>query len=98
MPDRYLESQVYPLPQDIARLIGAGEFDLALKLIECRLREPLPAALRARLEAEQKLLPCLPDTYTLSHKELLRELQERVKDFTAQELDELLLNGKLDFI
>ncbi|MBQ7657021.1 MAG: transglutaminase domain-containing protein [Clostridia bacterium] len=98
MPDRYLESQVYPLPQDIARLIGAGEFDLALKLIARRLREPLPAALRARLEAEQKLLPCLPHTYTLSHEDLLRELQERVKDFTARELDELLLNGKLDFI
>ena len=37
MPDRYLESLVCPLPDDIARLIGAGEIDLALQLIERRL-------------------------------------------------------------
>ena len=39
MPDRYLESLVCPLPDDIARLIGAGEIDLALQLIERRLKE-----------------------------------------------------------
>ncbi len=98
MPDRYLESLVCPLPKDIAALKGAGEFDLALQLIERRLKEPLPDMLKTRLETERFLLPKLAGSYTLSHEELLAELQKRVPDFTADELNELLLNGKLDFI
>ncbi len=98
MPDCYLESLVCPLPKDIAALKGAGEFDLALQLIERRLKEPLPKMLKNRLETERFLLPKLAGSYTLSHEELLAEMQKRVPDFTAGELDELLLNGKLDFI
>lgn len=98
MPDRYLESLVCPLPDDIARLIGAGEIDLALQLIERRLKEPLPEMLKTRLETERFLLPKRVRSYTLSHEELLSEMRKRVPDFTADELNELLLNGKLDFL
>ncbi|MBQ7655656.1 MAG: transglutaminase domain-containing protein, partial [Clostridia bacterium] len=98
MSDRYLESLVCPLPKDIAALKGAGEFDLALQLIERRLKEPLPDMLKTRLETEKFLLPKLAENYTLSHEDLLAEMQKRVPDFTAEELNELLLNGKLDFI
>ena len=98
MSDRYLESLACPLPKDIAALKGAGEFDLALQLIERRLREPLPSMLKTRLETERLLLPKLAGSYTLSHEELLAEIRRRVPDFTAEELNEFLLNGKLDFI
>ncbi|MBR5108895.1 MAG: transglutaminase domain-containing protein [Clostridia bacterium] len=98
MSDRSLESLSCPLPKDIAALKGAGEFDLALQLIERRLREPLPAMLKTRLETERFLLPKLAGSYTLSHEELLNEMQRRVPDFTAEELNTFLLNGKLDFI
>ena len=98
MPDRYLESLVCPLPDDIARLIGAGEIDLALQLIERRLKEPLPEMLKTRLETERFLLPKRIKSYTLSHEELLAEMQKRIPDFTADELNGLLLNGKLDFL
>ena len=98
MPDRYLESLVCPLPKDIAALKGAGEFDLALQLIERRLKEPLPDMLKTRLEAEQVLMPKLAGSYTLSHEDLLAEMQKRIPDFSSEELNELLLNGKLDFI
>ena len=98
MSDRYLESLVCPLPKDIAALKGAGEFDLALQLIERRLKEPLPDMLKTRLETEKFLLPKLAESYTLSHEDLLAEMQKRVPDFTAEELNELLLNGKLDYI
>ena len=95
MPDRYLESLVCPLPDDIARLIGAGEIDLALQLIERRLKEPLPEMLKTRLETERFLLPKRVKSYTLSHEELLAEMQKRIPDFTADELNGLLLNGLL---
>lgn len=98
MSDRYLESLVCPLPKDIAALKGAGEFDLALQLIERRLKEPLPDMLKTRLETERFLLPKLAESYSLTHEDLLAEMRKRVPDFTAEDLNEFLLNGKLDFI
>ena len=99
MPDRYLESLVCPLPEDIAHLKGAGEFDLALQVIDRRLANPgLPAMLRQRLETEKMFLRRLPGCYTLDKQALLNEMRERVPDFQKAEIDEFLLDGKLDFI
>ena len=97
MSDRYLESLVCPLPEDIARLKGAGEYDLALALIRRRLGQPLPEMLKTRLEAEAYLLPQLSEQYSLTEAELLSRLQEKVEDFTPEELHGLLLDGLLDF-
>ena len=98
MLDLYLSSLVCPLPEDIAHLKGAGEFDLALALIEERLAGDLPSMLRQRLEAEKYLLPQLANAYTLTHEQLLLAMRQRVKSFTDQELEELLSRGLLDFI
>lgn len=99
MPDRYLESLVCPLPEDIAHLKGAGEYDLALRVIERRLERDLPQMLRQRLETERMFLQRLPKCYTLKKEDFLAEMRERgPADFSEEELDELLLDGKLDFI
>ncbi|MBR1607463.1 MAG: transglutaminase domain-containing protein [Clostridia bacterium] len=98
MPDRCLQSLVCPLPEDIKNLKGAGEFDLALALIEERLAGDLPAMLRQRLEVEKYLLPQLANAYTLTHEQLLLAMRQRVRSFTDQELEKLLSEGKLDFI
>lgn len=98
MPDRYLQSLLCPLPEDIAHLKGAGEYDLALELIERRLQRPLPRMLRTRLETERDFLKRLPDDYPLTHEQLLLAMRQRVKSFTDQELQTLLADGKLDFI
>ena len=99
MPDRYLESLVCPLPEDIAHLKGVGEYDLALKVIERRLERDLPKMLRQRLETERMFLQRLPKCYTLKKEDFLAEMRERgPADFSEKELDELLLDGKLDFI
>lgn len=99
MPDRYLASLACPLPEDIAHLKGAGEFALALKVIDRRLARPgLPQMLRQRLETEKMFLRRLPGCYTLNTAAFLQEMRERVPDFKEEELDELLLDGKLDFI
>ena len=37
MPDTFLQSLSCPLPEDIAHLKGAGEYELALRLIDRRL-------------------------------------------------------------
>ena len=98
MPDRYLESLLCPLPEDIAHLKGAGEYELALELIDRRLAKPLPRMLKTRLEAEKRLLAGLPQAYTLTHEQLLLALRQRIPSFQDKELQALLLDGKLDFI
>ena len=98
MHDLYLQSLVCPLPEDIRNLKGAGEFDLAMALIEERLAGDLPQMLRQRLEAEKYLLPQLANAYTLTHEQLLLAMRQRVRSFTDQELENLLSRGLLDFI
>ena len=98
MPDRYLQSLVCPLPEDIRRLKEAGEITLAQEAIRCRLQRPLPRMLRERLETELLFLSRLPDAYPLTHEELLLAMRRRVKSFTDAELQALLAEGLLDFI
>lgn len=98
MPDRYLASLVCPLPEDIAHVKGAGEYELALRMIEKRLQRDLPHMLRQRLETERMFLLRLPRCYTLNTAAFLAEMREQVADFSEDELEELLLDGKLDFI
>ena len=98
MPDRYLESLTCPLPEDIARLKGAGEISLALELIDKRLAGPLPGIMRTRLEAERILLPQWAGNYPYTHEQLLLAIRERVHSFTDQELQDFLAAGLLDFI
>ena len=71
MPDRDLQSLVCPLPEDIAALKGAGEFSLALEMIDRRLQEPLPQMLKTRLEAERRLLPRLAAYFDTTADDLL---------------------------
>lgn len=54
--------------------------------------------LRARLEAERLFLHRLPRAYTLTEADAVAEMRRSVPDFTAQEWQEYLLDGKLDFI
>ena len=87
MPDRYLQSLPCPLPEDIAALKGAGEFDLAMQLIQQRLTEDIPAMLRSRLETELCFLPRLAACYTLTQEQLVLAMRRRVASFREQELD-----------
>ena len=98
MPDTFLQSLSCPLPEDIAHLKGAGEYELALRLIDRRLAGQLPAMLRARLETERLFLQRLPRAYTLTEADAVAEMRRSVPDFTGQEWQEYLLDGKLDFI
>ncbi len=98
MPDSYLQSLSCPLPEDIAHLKGAGEYALALEVIDRRLAGRLPDMLRRRLETERMFLRRLPRAYTLTEAAAVEEMRQSVPDFTAAELREYLLDGKLDFI
>lgn len=98
LPDTFLTSLSCPLPEDIAALKGAGEYALALSAIDRRLQGELPAMLRTRLETEAIFLRELPQDYTLTQEMVIDEIRRSVPSFTPDELQDYLLDGKLDFI
>lgn len=98
MPDSYLKSLPCPLPEDIAHLKGAGEYALAIKLIDRRLSGDIPQMLRTRLETERMFLERLPRDYCLTDEQLLSEMAQRAPGFTMDDLMEQVLAGRTDFI
>lgn len=94
-----LQYQAVPLPEDIMKMKWAGNFDMVRAMIENRLSLPnLPHAYRARLNLELKTLSHLEKNYTLSKAELLEKIQARIPDFTAEELDQFILEGRFEWI
>ena len=88
-----------PLPEDIMKEKWAGYFDRARRIIDCRLADDtLPKALRARLEIELHHLDNLEVCYRITPEEGLRQVQKRIPDMTAEKLEQLRIEGKIDWI
>ena len=88
----------YPLPPDVQRLFEAGDFARMERVIAKRLLDPhVPEALKKRLRFQLSIARELPRAYPHTQAALFRELQSRVHDFTADELEELRDDGTLDW-
>lgn len=86
------------LPEDIQIARNSGDFALARQLIRRRLPQPIPQALRTRLELELGNLDNLELCYTVNEAELLEEIRQRIPDFTPDDLSEQKALGRLDWI
>lgn len=86
------------LPEDILRLEAYGDFDYALRLIEMRLNSNIPVGLRERLEYEKIRIDRLRKEYTYTFDEALSLAQEKIHDFTRDELCRLKDEGYADWI
>ncbi|MBR4861129.1 MAG: transglutaminase domain-containing protein [Firmicutes bacterium] len=94
-----LQYQCVPLPEDILKMKWSGRLDLAKAMIENRLSLPdLPKAYRARLTLELKNIGHLKLNYTKTKDEVLAEIQQRIPDFTMDEVDQCILEGRLEWI
>ena len=93
-----LKCFVAQLPEDILKEKWSGNFDRARALIARRLEGDLPEVLRTRLKQERYILDTLEANYTISRPEALAMLQEHIPGFTEEELEELHLSGKIDWI
>lgn len=95
--DLSLKSLAVPLPEDLAKLKGAGHFTEAQELIDSRLSTQLPRILRERLELERVLLQRIPPEYRYTETEALSAMQEAFHDVKASELQELRRQDAVDW-
>ena len=60
----------YPLPEDIERLVYAGDLSRALRVIEMRIAsDKVPEALKNRLRFEERIIREIPQSYNVSEIE-----------------------------
>ena len=78
-----------PLPEDIAKLKGCGDFTRALRVIDKRLEKELPNSLKKRLELERYIIKDIPASYPYDFNAALEKCQNAFQSFTAEELTEL---------
>lgn len=93
-----LQYQAVPLPEDILKEKWSGHFDRVRAIIDRRLAGELSYSMRCRLELELANLEHLEKCYNRTEEEALAMIQERIPSFTAEELDALRLDHKVDFI
>lgn len=88
-----------PLPEDLLKVKGYGDYDRLNRMLEIRLAdESLPTALRARLRLEQRMIERIPREYPYDFAGALELLQSELEGFTAQELEACVDAGRVDFI
>ena len=86
------------LPEDILKKKWAGDIDGAQRAIDRRLAGELPRLLRARLLCERERLRRLPLQYPWNREQALERLRGLLPDITAEQLDALEDEGKVDFL
>lgn len=88
-----------PLPEAVAKEKWSGNFDRARKRITMLLESgELSEALCCRLKLELNSMDYLEKRYTLSQDEAIAVMRERISDFSEEELEELRMQDKVDWI
>ena len=89
----------YPLPEDILKLKGFGDYARLGRVIDLRLAdENLPEALKVRLRLEKEMASRIPGDYPYGFDEALSILQDSIEGFTAAELEEARDLNAVDWI
>lgn len=95
--DLSLKSLQVPLPEDIEKLKGHGDFSLAIKTIDLRLEEDLPKILIDRLILEKEILNRIQGEYPYGEKEALALLKDVFYDVTEEDLKDLRKEDAADW-
>ena len=79
-----------PLPEDLSKLKGYGDFERMARVIDLKLnKDGLPEAMRNRLLLEKEIIRLLPREYPYTAAEALAQLRERLGAFEMDELEHL---------
>ena len=86
------------LPQEVKFYKFSGDFEGELRIIDKFLKRNIPEALRKRLMIEKIFAEGLQDNYYTSFEELLEGLRKHYTKVTAENLEEIIGFGNVDFI
>lgn len=87
-----------PLPEDLQRLKGYGDFPVMERVIQRKLNKELPRHLRERLLAELEIIRRLPVQYPYSWETALKMMTENICAFTRKEFQELWEEDAMEWI
>ena len=88
-----------PLPEDILKAKGFGDYQLVMRLIDKKCSDPyLPDALRRRLQLEKRISTQIPKEYPYTEAQARTLLQEKIGPVSDGEWEELFLSGQMDWI
>lgn len=93
-----LETLVFDLPEDVLKRKWAGDFEGEIKLIDALLQKNIPDMLKQRLQVERRMIPLYQRQYCYTREQALELMQEKIPDFTMEELDALELDGQIEHI
>lgn len=94
-PNHYLADSGIGLPEHIRHLKGAGELQHAIRLIDEQLALELPDCMRDNLIAQREIMRRLPAQFCVSVDEALARIRTQIADFTAEELQHYMDNGRI---
>ena len=87
-----------PLPEDVAKLKGFGDFARMERVIDLKLNKPgVPECLKKRLELEKEIIRLMPDNYPYDFDTALGMLREAFGAFEPEELDALRDTDAVDW-
>ena len=88
-----------PLPEDILKVKGFGDYDRLNRMLDMRIAdEKLPEAMRTRLRLEKRMIERIPAAYPYDYDTALGMLREELEGVTAEEFEAFIDAGKADFI
>jgi len=93
-----IETLADRLPEDIEKMKWAGDFENARKRIDYLLESDVPERIKTRLRIEKIRLLDMEKQYPHDRATALAMMQEKIPDFTMEELDQLDLQGGTDYL
>ena len=86
------------LPEDILRRKMHGDFEGAIRLIDRKLVQDIPEAMRSCLIVQREIISRLEADYPYTKEEAIAIIREHIPDFEEAEFDERVDNGRIRWI
>lgn len=87
-----------PLPEELLKLKWHGSFTRMKRIIDAKLANDIPIALKKRLLHEKEVIRRIPQEYPLSYEEALKICHNNFNDFSDEELEKLQDENAVEWI
>ena len=86
------------LPEDILRRKMHGDFEGAIRLIDQKLAQDVPEALKSCLIVQREIISRVEADYPYTKEDAMKIIREHIPDFEETEFDERVDNGRIRWI